>query len=103
MSGKASRDKGYRGEREIVKILGGTAERTGYAGTDNPDVTTDFGRYSVKNTKTPLSLKKVLAELIILESKDPKRHHFVALKVEHKYLIVERIEQHVGDHGGGIK
>ena len=98
MSNGHSRNKGYRGEREVVKLLGSKAERTGYAGTDNPDVTTDFAIYSVKNQRVPISLNKAVELLRVLESKAPDKHHFVAVKVKHAYLIIERGTQHRDDH-----
>lgn len=99
--GKFSRDKGARAERDIKKLLGVDAKRTGYAGVSNPDVTTPFAVYSVKDTHTPISLTKALVELIDLEGKEPSKHHFVAVKMAHKFLIIERIEQHIEDHVGG--
>lgn len=98
--GKFSRDKGVRAERSIARLLGG--KRTGYAGTDNPDVTTPFALISVKDEKTPISLNECLTELCKLESQDKTRHHYVAVKVNHQVLIIERIEQHVLDHVGDM-
>ena len=100
MSGKASRDKGYRGQREAQKILGSQFKNTGVAYSDAPDLTSDFAVISVKNQSAPLSLKKCLDEIISLELKAPIKNHFVAVKVNHKYLIIERIEQMRDDHCG---
>ena len=93
MSGRKSRSKGYRGEREAVKFLGKNWKRTGYAGTDNPDISSSFAIVSVKNTATPISLKKCLLELNKLEAQEPKKEHYCMIKVEHKWIIVERAEQ----------
>ncbi len=94
--GKFSRDKGARAEREIARLVAG--RRTGYAGTDNPDVTTKFALYSVKDTRIPISLAVTLVELIKLQLQDSERHHFVAVKVDHQWLTIETLQQHVGDH-----
>lgn len=93
MSGRKSRSKGYRGEREAVKFLQGGFKRTGYAGTDNPDVSSDWAIISVKNTEIPISLKKCLTEIIKLESQETQKEHFVMVKVNHRWLILERAEQ----------
>ena len=92
MSGKQSRDKGYRGEREVAKLLPGF-KRTGYAGVSNPDVSSDWAIISVKNKAIPISLKKALQEIITLEAQEPKLNHYVAVKVNHRWLIVQRLEQ----------
>lgn len=97
--GKFSRRKGVTGELSVAHLVGG--KRTGYAGTNNPDITTVFAVYSVKNHAAPISLKKVLSELKLLQQQDNQRHHFVAIKVEHKWLVVETMEQHQDDHVGG--
>lgn len=93
MSGRISRSKGKRGELEVMHLLGKDFKRTGYAGTDNPDVSSDWAIVSVKNKATPISLSKVLQELIKLEAQDSKKNHYVAVKVAHKWIIVERLEQ----------
>ena len=93
MAGRKSRDKGARGEREITKLLPGF-KRTGYAGVSNPDLTSDWAVFSVKNAAVPISLKKALQEIIVLEAQKPKLNHYVAVKVARgTYLIIERIEQ----------
>lgn len=98
MSGKKSRDKGSRGEREVKAILGSDFERTGYAGTTNPDLTSSWAIVSCKNEAVPISLHKTLRELIKLESQKPNLEHYVAVKVDRgTYLIIERIEQFAGD------
>ena len=92
--GKFSRDKGARGEREVKAILGSGFERTGYAGVDSPDLTSEWCILSVKNTDTPISLKRALKEIIHLEAQKPKLRHYVAVKVAPAtYLIIERVEQ----------
>jgi len=91
--GKMSRDKGSRGEREVLAILGKGFKRTGYAGVSNPDVSSDWACVSVKNKAIPISLKKALQEIITLEAQEPGKEHYVAVKVNHKYLIIQRIEQ----------
>ena len=93
MSGRKSRDKGYRGEREAVKFLQGGFKRTGYAGTDNPDVSSEWAIISVKNKEIPPSLKACITELIKLEAQEPEKEQFVMIKVNHRWIIVERAEQ----------
>ena len=93
MAGKKSRDKGSRGEREVRAILGKEFKRTGYAGVSNPDVSSDWSCVSVKNKAVPISLKKALQEILTLEAQAPNKEHFVAVKVNHKYLVIQRIEQ----------
>jgi len=93
MAGKMSRNKGSRGEREIKSLLGAGFKRTGYAGVSNPDVSSDWCVVSVKNKAVPISLKKALQEIITLEGQEPKLNHYVAVKVNHKWLIIERLEQ----------
>jgi len=90
--GKMSRNKGSRGEREIVKLIPGF-KRTGYAGVSNPDVSSSWAVVSVKNKAVPISLKKALQEIILLEAQAPDKEHYVAVKVNHKYLLIQRIEQ----------
>ena len=93
--GKPSRDKGARGEREVLAILGKeNFKRTGYAGVSSPDVSSDWCVVSVKNKAVPISLKKALQEIITLEAQEPNKEHYVAVKVARgKYLIIQRIEQ----------
>ena len=94
MAGKKSRDKGSRGEREVKELLGADFKRTGYAGVSNPDLTSDWAVISVKNKVVPISLRKALQEIILLEAQEPKLNHYVAVKVARAtWLIVERIEQ----------
>ena len=91
---KFSRDKGKRGELQVRALLGSGFKRTGYAGTDNPDLTSDWSIVSVKDTAVPISLHKALRELIKLEAQEPKKNHYVAVKVAlGSYLVIERIEQ----------
>lgn len=93
MAGKQSKDKGKRGELEAMHLLGSKFKRTGYAGTKNPDLTSDFAIVSVKNIKTPISLARCVGELIKLECQERNKEHFVMVKVEHRWLIIERAEQ----------
>ena len=98
MAGRRSRDKGSRGEREVLASLAkDNFKRTGYAGVSNPDLTSDWSCISVKNKAVPISLKKALQEIITLEAQEPNVNHYVAVKVEHHWLIVQRIEQFRND------
>jgi len=99
MAGRRSRDKGSRGEREVLAILGKDKfKRTGYAGVSSPDISSSWCVVSVKNKVIPISLKKTLQEIITLEAQEPNLNHYVAVKVARAtWLIVERIEQFVGD------
>jgi hypothetical protein len=91
--GKMSRNKGSRGEREVRELLGKDFKRTGYAGISNPDVSSSWAVVSVKNKAIPISLKKALQEIILLEAQAPDKEHYVAVKVNHRYLIIQKIEQ----------
>jgi hypothetical protein len=91
--GKFSRDKGKRGELEAMHYLGGDFKRTGYAGTDNPDLSSSWALISVKNLASPLSLNRCLDELAKLETQDTTKEHFVMIKVNHVWLIVQTAEQ----------
>jgi len=93
MAGKMSRNKGSRGEREVRAILGNQFKRTGYAGVSNPDVSSDWACVSVKNKALPISLTKALLELVTLETQEPGKEHYVAVKVNHTWLIIQRINQ----------
>jgi len=97
MTGRRSRDKGARGERETAKLLPGF-KRTGYAGVSNPDLTSSWACASVKNKAVPISLRQCLQEIITLEAQEPKLNHYVAVKVARgTYLIIQRIEQFASD------
>ena len=93
MTGKFSRSKGKRGELEVRSILGDDFKRTGYHGKGAPDVSSSWCIVSVKNEAVPISLKKALSELIALEAEKPELNHYVAVKVNHHYLMIQRIEQ----------
>jgi len=96
--GKYSRDKGVRGERNIVHKLGGSAKRTGYSFQPAPDVTTDFAVYSVKN-KT-IGGSAILSELKKLQVLDSHRNHYVVFKpTRGVWVVAEFLTQHVADHG----
>ena len=92
--GKMSRNKGSRGEREVLALLGSDFKRTGYAGISNPDLSSDWACVSVKNKAIPISLKKALQEIITLEAQEPTKEHYIVVKVARgKWLIIQRIEQ----------
>ena len=93
MSNGFSRSKGARGEREAKRILGKDFKRTGYAGVSNPDLTSDFAIVSVKCSSVPISLKKCLQELITLEAQDRQKEHYVMVKVEHQWVIIQKASQ----------
>lgn len=98
MSGKYSRDKGVRGEQDMVKRLGGSAKRVGVSyKTSAADVETDFAVYQVRN-KT-IGGSEIASELIRLAVESPQKHHYVTFKVKGKWYIAETEKQHVGDHG----
>lgn len=97
--GKYSRDKGLRGERNIVHKLGPSAKRVGHSYIATPvDVQTKFAVYQVRN-KTQ-SGNKIVEELQRLERVAPEFHHYVVFKPKRGvWLCAELLEQHVGDHG----
>jgi hypothetical protein len=96
--GKFSRDKGKRGELDVVHRLGGSAKRTGYSFQLAPDVVTNFAAYSIKN-KT-IGGATILAELRKLQGLDPSRNHYVVFKpARGVWVVAELLTQHVGDHG----
>jgi len=96
--GKYSRDKGKRGELDVMHKLGGSAKRTGYAFLPAPDVCTKFGAYSIKN-KT-LGGGAILDELLKLQNQASHLHHFVVFKPKRGiWVIAELLTQHVDDHG----
>lgn len=98
MSNGRSRRKGKEGELAVVHKLGGSARRTGHAFLPNPDVTTRFAVYSVKN-KT-IGGAVILDELKALEGQAPQHHHYVVFKPRRgTWVIAETLEQHIGDHG----
>ena len=96
--GKYSRDKGKRGELDVMHRLGRSAKRTGHAFLPAPDVCTRFGAYSIKN-KT-IGGSAILDELVKLQAQAPQLHHFVVFKPKRgTWVIAELLTQHVDDHG----
>ena len=96
--GKFSRDKGKRGELDVVHRLGGSAKRVGHSFQPAADVVTRFAAYSIKN-KT-IGGGTILSELRKLQELEPGRNHYVVFKPKPGvWVVAEKIEQHVGDHG----
>jgi hypothetical protein len=96
--GKFSRDKGKRGELDVVHKLGGSAKRTGHSFQPATDVKTEFAAYSVKNRA--VSGGTILNELRRLRALEPGRNHYVVFKPKRGvWLVAELLPQHVGDHG----
>ncbi len=96
--GKYSRDKGKRGELDVVHKLGGSAKRTGHAFQPAPDAVTNFAAYSIKN-KT-IGGGTILSELRKLQVMEPGRNHYVVFKpLRGVWVVAELLTQHVGDHG----
>lgn len=100
--GKYSRDKGKRGELDLVHKLGGSARRTGHSFVrSTADVETDFAVYQVKN-KT-IGGSEIAFQLSILEATTSDKNKYVAFKVRGKFYIAETLKQHQGDHGESPK
>jgi len=96
-----SRQKGARGERDLVNKIGGSAQRRGYAGVKTPvDIETDFAQYQVRN-KT-IGGSEIARELGILSAVTSK-NTYVAFKVKGKWFIAESLKQHIDDHGETLK
>ena len=96
--GKYSRDKGKRGELDVLHRLGGSAKRTGHSFQPAPDLTTNFAVYSVKN-KT-IGGGTILSELKKLQALDLRRNHYVVFKpARGVWMVAELLTQHVADHG----
>lgn len=96
--GKYSRDKGKRGELDVLHRLGGSAKRTGHSFQPTADVITRFAAYSVKNRT--IGGTTVLAELRKLQALEPNRHHYVVFKpARGVWIAAELLTQHVDDHG----
>lgn len=96
--GKYSRDKGKRGELDVVHKLGGSAKRTGYAFQPAPDVVTNFAAYSIKNRA--IGGATILSELRKLQALEPGRNHYVVFKPARGiWVVAELLTQHVADHG----
>lgn len=92
-----SRAKGKRGELSVARKLG--ARRTGYAFLPNPDVTSAFAVYSVKNKS--ISGNTIISELEKLQRQAPQHNHYVVFKpTRGKWVIAELLDQHIGDHEG---
>jgi len=99
--GKYSRDKGKRGELDLVHKLGGSARRVGHSYIATPvDVETNFAVYQVRN-KT-IGGSEIAYELGRLEALSDK-NAYVAFKVKGKWFIAETLRQHIGDHGENLK
>ena len=98
MSNGKSRDKGKRGELDVVHKLGRSARRTGHSFQPAADVTTKFAVYSVKNRT--VSGGTILSELRRLQTLEPGRNHYVVFKPKRGvWLVAELLTQHVSDHG----
>jgi len=95
--GRFSRDKGKRGELDVVHKLGRSARRVGHSFVNSPvDVETDFALYQVRN-KT-IGGSEIARELSSLEALAEK-NAYVVFKVRGKWYIGESLSQHVDDHG----
>jgi hypothetical protein len=95
--GKYSRDKGKRGELDIVHRLGGTARRVGYSYIASPvDVENDFAVFQVRNRT--IGGSEIAYELGRLE-KLTNKNAYVVFKVKGKWYAAESLKQHIADHG----
>jgi len=95
--GKYSRDKGKRGELDIVHRIGGSARRVGHSYVSSPvDVESDFAVYQVRNRA--IGGSEIALELRKLEALTEK-NAYVAFKVKGKWYIAESLGQHIDDHG----
>jgi len=95
--GRFSRDKGKRGELDVVRKLGGSARRIGHSYVStSADVETDFALYQVRN-KT-IGGSEIARELSSLEALAEK-NAYVVFKVRGKWYVGESLGQHVDDHG----
>jgi len=99
--GKYSRDKGKRGELDLMHKLGGTAKRVGHSYIATPvDLETDFAVFQVKNhTVGGATIADYLRRLQALA---PTKNQYVAFKFKGKWYIAETLEQHKDDHGEDI-
>ena len=101
MTNGKSRNKGRRGEQDLVHKLGGSAQRKGYSYVKTPvDVETDFAQYQVRN-KT-IGGSEIAKEIGILSAATSK-NQYVAFKVKGKWFIAESLKQHLEDHGENLK
>lgn len=92
-----SRNKGKRGELDLMHRLGGSTKRKGHSYIATPvDLETDFAVYQVRN-KT-IGGSEIATELGRLEAAAPNKNAYVAFKVRGKWLIAESLSQHKGDH-----
>lgn len=97
MSNGKSRNKGRRGEQDLVRKLGGSAQRKGYSYVKTPvDIETDFAVYQVRN-KT-IGGSEIAREIGILTAASSK-NVYVAFKVKGKWYIGESLKQHTDNHG----
>jgi len=97
MSNGKSRSKGKRGELDVAHRIPG-AKRTGHSYFSAPDLITKFAAYEVKNRT--VGGATILEELERIEKLVPNINHYVVFKAKRgAWLIAERLEQHVGDHG----
>ena len=98
MSNGKSRDKGKRGELDVVHKLGGSARRVGHSFVSSPaDVESDFAWYQVRN-KT-IGGSEIAREMQRLEALAGEKNAYVAFKVKGKWYVAESLGQHVDDHG----
>ena len=96
--GKYSRDKGKRGELDLMHRLGGSAKRVGHSYIATPvDVETDFAVYQVKNHTVGGAL--IADYLCRLQALAPTKNQYVTFKFKGKWFIAETLEQHKLDHG----
>jgi len=100
--GKYSRDKGKRGELDLMHKLGGTAKRVGHSYIATPvDLETDFAVFQVKNhTVGGATIADYLRRLQALA---PTKNQYVAFKFKGKWYIAETLEQHIGDHSETLR
>ena len=97
-----SRNKGKRGELDLVHKLGGTARRVGHSYIATPvDVETDFAVYQVKNHTVGGAL--IADYLRRLNALAPRKNAYVAFKWKGKWFIAETLEQHNADHDEKLK
>ena len=97
MTNGKSRDKGKRGELDVMHKLGGSAKRVGHSFVSSPgDVETDLAIYQVKNKTVGGS--EIALELRRLEAITQK-NTYVVFKVKGKWYVAETLGQHVDDHG----
>ena len=96
MPGARSQRKGKRGELEIAHRLG--IKRMGFSYVPTPvDDEGHFAIYQVKNYAPPIRI--LIEGLQALYQVATHKNRYIALKFNHKWYILETIDQHVGDHG----